>query len=578
MKEHIIIKALKNTKKYIVMVPILSMIISYLTLQIPIYLKYAIDGIVYKDTQSIPQYITRFFNENWMYNLIIIILFLILTIVMNGAITYIRDRISCLFNLKVNKNLKMEIFRHIENLEYQSYYNYDKDEMLQRIKDDANTYSNFFNTSLNLILDTFFILIFVIKESLELNRIITIYILISVMVLIIFAIWYFKKLDIRLQEMIKARKGLLSKTITSIRNFKLIRILNKQKEEINDYNKLNKKYTNSCIEFVNLVLFHEIITDHISCLAEPIIFILGGILVINGQLTLGTLTVLVSFAQKIMEYFISVGNNLDDIDNFIVVNKLLNKLINLEEEKEYPKLIELNGDILFINVTIKVEDNIILKDINLQIRKGEKIAIIGENGSGKSILAKTLLGYYDYTGNIYIGNINLKRISKKQIREYISLVTEEPFIFSGTIYDNICLYKDIEKKKLDEATKTANIYDEIQKFRNNYQAVVGERGITLSGGQKQRIALSRTLLQEKQTLILDEAINKVDERTKAKLLENVIINNKNTVIIITHDLKILEKIDKIIFLHGTTSYVGTHKELLRNKDYKNMITINEDII
>lgn len=578
MKYNIITKALKDTKRYIIIIPIFSIIISYLTIQVPMYFKYAIDGICYNDINIIPLYIRTFFDTNMFYNIVVLSIFLIINITLIAIISYIRNRISFLFTLKVNKNLKMEIFTHIENLEYQSYYNYDKDEMLQRLKDDSNTFSNFFNTSLNLILDTIFIVIFMIKQSLELNTTITIYILISVMVLIIFAIWYFIKLDKKLITMIKARKGLLSKTITSIRNYKIIRILNKQKEEIKDYNLLNKEHTKSCIEFIDLILFHEIITDHIQYLATPIIFILGGISVINAKLTIGSLLVLITFAEKIMGYFISLGNNLDDIDDFIAVNRLLNKLMNIEEEKILSQPINLDGEILFINVTIKVEDKVILKNVNLQIKKGEKIAIVGENGSGKSILIKTLLGFYDYSGNIYINNINLKRISKKQIRDYIGLVAEDPFIFSGTIYDNLCLYKDITQEEIDTASKKANIYEDIQNFSEKYKTIVGERGVTLSGGQKQRIEIARVLLQKKKAIIFDNAINKIDERTKAKVIENVVLKNENTLIIVTHDFSMLNKISKIVFLHNGTSYVGTHKELLKNQDYKNMITIDEDII
>lgn len=578
MKNHIILKALKDTAKYIIIIPIFSIIITYLTLQVPMYIKYAIDGIAMGDISTIPNYINTFFKDNAIYNLIIIVIYLILTNILLFLVSYIRSIVSSSFNLKVNKNLKMEIFKHIQNLEYQTYINYDKDEMMQRIKDDATTYSNFFNTSLNLILDTFFIVIFMINQSIKINRLITIYILVSVIILIIFAIWYFKKLDNEIIKMVQARKELLSKTISSISNFKMIRMFNKQEETIKEYNNKNTNYTNTCIKFINLVLFHEIVTDHIQYLSSPIIYIIGGILVIKGQITLGALVVLINFAKKIMGYFISLGNNLDQIDDFITINKLLNKLMHLEEENRSHECINLCGDIVFLNVNIEINNEILLKNINIKIKKGEKIAIVGENGSGKSVLAKTLLGFYNYTGNIYINNIDIKRMNKSDIRKYIGLIMEDTFIFSGTIYDNICLNENINVDKLNDITKKVNIYDDIQNFTDEYNTKVGEKGITLSGGQKQRIALARTLIQNKKILILDEAINKIDQITKEKVFNNVILNTDKTIIMITHDLYILNKMDKVIFLHNGTSYVGTHQELLRNKDYSNMIEINEDII
>lgn len=577
MKKYIVIKALQKTKMYMFLILIFSIIISYLNIQIPLYLKYAIDGISFNNTNEIPKFIKVFFRSDIFYNIMIVALFLIATIILISFATYVRNRISFKLNLKINKNLKMEIFKHIENLEYQSYYNYDKDEMIQRIKDDANVFSNFFNTSLNLVLDTTFFLIFMIRESVKLNLFITIYVLISIIILIIFAIWYFNKIDIKISNMVIKRKKLLSKSISSFYNSKLIKMLNKQKEEIAEYKELNKSYTKSSIEFINLVLFHEIITDHIQYLATPIIYMIGGIMVITNQLTLGSLTVLISFAKKVIGFFIALGNNIDEIDDFIVITRLLNNLMKLEQENKALGDFKLDGDILFINVTVRQDDKIILKNVNLHIKKGEKVAIVGENGAGKSILVKTLLGFYDYTGNIYINNINLNRVNKKNIRNYISLL-EDAFIFSETINNNICLYKNVDKDKLNMVAKKVNIYDEIMNFKDKYETYVGERGVMLSGGQKQRIALARVLLQNKSILILDEAINKIDEITKTKIIEEAIIKDSNTILMITHDLNIIKRMDKIIFLHDGTSYIGTHKQLLTHKAYNNMVIINEDLV
>lgn len=578
MKNNIVIKALKNTTGYIIIIPLFSMIITYLTLQLPMYIKYAIDGIALGNISVVPNYIKNFFNDNVIYNLSIIVIYLILTNILLVSISYARKIVGTNFNLKVNKNLKMEIFRHIQNLEYQSYNNYDKDEMMQRIKDDATTYSNFFNTSLNLILDTFFIVIFMINQSIQISKPITIYILISVIILILFAIWYFEKIDNKIEKMIRSKKKLLSKMISAINNFKITRIFNRQEDEIKEYNNLNESYTKSRISFINLVLFHEIITDHISYLSSPIIYIIGGILVIKGELTLGSLTVLINFAVKVMSYFILWGNNLDEINEFITVNKLLNELMYLKEENTDYESADLCGDIIFLNVSIEIDKKTILKNINIKIKRGEKLAVVGENGAGKSVLVKALLGFYNYTGSIYINNINIKKLKKSDIRKHIGLVIEDTFIFSGTIYDNICLNNNIEINELNKITKKANIYEDIQNFADKYNCKVGEKGITLSGGQKQRIAIARELIQNKEVLILDEAINKMDETTKAKVFKNVILDSDKTIIMITHDLNILNKMDKVMFLHNGTSHVGTHKELMKNKDYKNMIEINEDII
>lgn len=280
-KKKIITNSLKNTKRYIIIIPILSAIITYLKLQIPMCIKYGIDGIAFGDINVIPNYLNMYFKQEPVQNIFVLCIYLLLLYLSISGFSYMRDQITSKFTLKVNYNVRMEIFKHIQNLEYTSYYSYDKNEMLQRIRDDANIFSNFFHTSLNLILDSFFIVIYVIYQGVQLNEIITSYIIISVTIIILFGIWYFKKLGPKLGQMVKSNRDLLSKTTYCVDHFKMLRMFNKQKNEIKEYEKLNDNYIESQRKFINLVLFHEIITDHISYLAQPIIFMIGGILVIK---------------------------------------------------------------------------------------------------------------------------------------------------------------------------------------------------------------------------------------------------------------------------------------------------------
>lgn len=388
MKQSILPKALKHSKRYLVLIPIFSILISYLTLQVPMYVKYAIDIVLYKEQAQIPTYLAQYLTNTMIYNIGIIVLFLLATSGLIAIISYIRNRISNSFDLRINQNLKIEIFKHIQKLEYQSYVHYNKTEMMQRLKEDTTTYANFFNVQLNLLLDTFFIVVFMIRQSIQINTSITLYILVSILFLFLFGLWYYKKLDKIMPQNIKARKELLSKTIQATNHYKISRIFNKQKEEIEEYRRLNEECTHINIKLINLILFHEIITDSIQSLSTPIIYMIGGIAVILGQLTFGSLVVLVTFAEKVMGYGIRLGNSLDEIDEFVNVSKLLNQLMTLEEEKPMQKYEDLAGDILFLNVGITLETNKILENLNFQIHPGEKIAIIGDNGVRKKYISK----------------------------------------------------------------------------------------------------------------------------------------------------------------------------------------------
>lgn len=273
MKRDIIRVALKNTQKYFMLLVCLSISISYLTLLISLYVKYAVDNIILKYID-----ISLVLHDLLMISIAIIILNLL-----KNLLNYFRDRITTKFKLKINVNIKSELYRHMLKLEYKSYNIYDKAEIMQRINEDADVYSKFFNNQFNVILDIIFLSIFIIRESATLNLEISIYIFLTIAIMIIFSGWYFRKLNMYIDNMIIKRKQLLKATIRNISNFKFVRMFNKQKEEKENYRTLNKSYSNEEIKFIKLVLFYDIILEHLAYLRSPIIYMLGGIAIINRK-------------------------------------------------------------------------------------------------------------------------------------------------------------------------------------------------------------------------------------------------------------------------------------------------------
>lgn len=283
MKKSIVKVALKNTVIYLVLLVLLSMIISYLTLLIANNVKYAIDGVIFNDYDNIPVILNTIFRRNYIYDLLIIVIIIVVLSLLEKLLSYFRNRITTRFKLKINMNLKSELYKHVLDLEYESYNLYDKPEILQRINEDADVYSNFFNSQFNIILDIVFLSIFIIREGIELNLTISIYIFLSIIIMMLFSLWYFKKLGIQIENMIVKRKKLLNATINNINNFKFIRMFNKQKEEKENYKKLNDDYSYEEVNFIKLVLFYDIMLEHFTYLKSPIIFVLGGIAIIKRK-------------------------------------------------------------------------------------------------------------------------------------------------------------------------------------------------------------------------------------------------------------------------------------------------------
>lgn len=580
MKKNIVKIALKNTKIYLILLVILSIVISYLTFLISMNIKYAIDGILFNNYNDIPKVLNMIFKQNYIYNLLIIAIIIVTLNLMQKLLSYFRDRLTTKFKLKINVNVRTTLYSHILNLEYESYNSYDKAEMIQRINEDADVYSKFFNNQFNVILDIIFLSIFIIREGIVLNLEISIYIFSCIIIMILFSLWYFKKLGIRIDSMITKRKYLLNETINNIKNYRFIRMFNKQNEEKEKYKQLNDDSCREEVKFIKLVLFYDIILEHITYLKTPIIYMLGGVAIINGEMTMGSLVALHRLAEKIFDCIYNFGDNLDTIDDFQVVTKKINNLLQLKEENKENHVYDLNGEIIFSNVSIYIDDQIILKDINFIIKQGQHVAIIGDNGSGKSVLAKTMLGFYKYDGNIYINNHNIKRLNKEDIRKYVELVLGETYMFSGSILENIKLNNKIEADTLEKTVTDCDIKEDINKFEDKYNTLIGENGIKLSGGQKQRISIARSLISDKPILILDEALNKLDNKTRGNILTNLKNNYSNkTIIIISNNLEILNYADNIIYIDGKTTASGTHSELItKNNNYRNLIQIKENVI
>jgi len=275
--------SLKNTLKYINLLILLSMSISYITLLISKNIKYAVDGIICKNYGVIPEYLNITLKQNYIYDLLIITIIIIVLNFLYMILNYFRNLATTKLKLKINFNLKQALYEHVLNLEYESYNSYDKTEMMQRINEDADVYSNFFNSQFNVILDIIFLSIFIIKESIILNFALSIYIFGTIIIMLIFSLWYFNKLNKSTEQLIEKRRKLLNATIININNFKLIRMFNKQLHEKENYKELNDNYTEQNISFIKLVLFYDIIVEHLSHLKNPIIYIIGGIAIIKRK-------------------------------------------------------------------------------------------------------------------------------------------------------------------------------------------------------------------------------------------------------------------------------------------------------
>ncbi len=580
MKNNFLNRTLKGTKIYILLTLILSAVYSRLLVYIPMFIQYALDGVIMENENVIPKLIRSFFfSEDKISKIIVLVFVVIIVNVLIFLVNYIKSKINTKFNLIINRNVKETVLEHIPKINYMEFSSIDKSNVIQRVNNDANTYAEFFNSQINLFFDTIFIIIFAVAQTLKLNSTVGIFIAVICFLIVLLSIWYFKISKPLVEDIVDMNREVIDRTTISVEESKMLKIFNRRDKEITDFSKVNNEYKRKDIKLAKIKVLYGIGTHTLRNFKEPFILLWGGILVVKGELTLATISILLTYSTKILEYVYKSVDKLKAINEFIVAYKKLSNLMKLDEDIETKPDVVLNGNIVFDNVSIKIKNNELLNNLTFTIKPNENIAIIGDNGTGKTVISKTLLGFYDYTGNIFIGEYNIRDVSKKSLKDYIGVVLQDTYLFTNSVEENIKITNPLVKKEdIIKVCKLSNVYEDIKNFDDNFNYLIGKGGNNISGGQKQRIAIARTLIKENKFIVFDDSLSKLDTRTKINILNNIIKMNIGT-IIISHDIEVIEKCDKVLFINDKTIQVGTHNELMKNNDfYREIIEVSNNKI
>lgn len=476
MKNNFTKVTLKGTKRDILLLLTLSVIYSRLVVYVPMFIQYILDGIIMGKEEVIPSFIHGFFySDTKMTKLMVLIINLILVNLLIVIVNLIKNKINVKFNLKINRNVKEYILKHIPKLQYNEFQKIDKSDVIQRVNNDATTYAEFFNSQINLFFDTIFIVLFAVIQTIQLNIVVGLFIVGSSFLIIILSVLHYKITKPLVEDIVEMNQEIIRKTTTSVQESKMLKIVNRKEKEKKDFIAVNQKCKKKEMVFAKIRAFYVITIHSIRNFKEPFILLWGGILVVKGELTLAEISILLSFATKITNYIYNSVEKLSFINEFLVARKKLSHLMKYKEEIEDKPNIKLNGDIIFKNVTIKMKENILLKDLNFTIQQTQNVAIVGNNGAGKTVIAKTLIGFYEYTGEIYIGKQNIKEVSKKSVRDYVGVVLQDTFLFTDTIQNNInVLDKMVSKEEILNVCKLAQIYEDIKGFKENIEYPIGK--------------------------------------------------------------------------------------------------------
>ena len=574
-----VISSFKHTKLLIVIFFVLSILLNYLTTYIPVVIQYFIDVLLNQDVEN---HVIEFFISLFNSKISFIPIICILLLIVEGIIvlsTYIRTIVKSKIIQEFQFELKLKLFNHIQNLTYQDFYQKSLSDLVQNSTDDVNNIVNFIEKQLTYIFDIILIIIFAITQLINLDFRLSSIMIVAVSIIIILSIWYFKKSKPIIDKRIKLQKEMYDDLDNNYSNIKFMKVNNLQNKEKERFREINIKNFEANKNKVILDSWYKTLIGNIVRIQTPFIFILSSFLYAQGFITIGSIYVTINYSNKVTRAFTDLADILEFFNLCMTSYERLNNLLDLTlEDKEIEnKDIKIkNTTITFKNASIKVNSKVILSNLNFTINPNEKVMIVGSTGSGKSILLKTLVGFYDYEGSIKIGEYEVRDLNKKMIRENICLLLQDSYLFSKTIAENIrILVPQITYPEIIELSNFFSFHKDVIKFNDGYDTKIGRNGIVLSKGQKQRLVLIRAYTKPKPIMIFDDSFSAIDKINKKKILNNLmLLEDNSTKIIITHDIGLAPHFKKIIFINNGQAICGTHEELLKNKNYRKVYDLN----
>lgn len=547
---------IKPYKKYVIFAIFLNIIVAALGPVRPYLTMIAIDDYI----------------ANSDYNgLIYIGLALFASLLLQSVIQYFLTYYTQYLGQRTLYDLRTQIFNHTQKLALKFFDRTPIGRIVTRATNDVEALGELFSSGIVMVFSDIFIIIWILAFMFFMDFQLSL-VTLSVLPVLIYGTFLFRrKVRDRYRDVRLHLARLNSYMQEHITGMSAVQIFHREKEGFKKFSGINDDYRVANIKsiFYYAIFFPSV--ELVSAVAIGLIIWYGGGEVVRGASTIGVLFAFIQFTEMFFRPIRDLSEKYNILQTAMASSERIFKLLDNETFVKNPetavKLEKVNGQIDFKNVWFAYnEDDFVLKDISFSIKPGETVAIVGHTGAGKTSIINILTRFYDINkGKIYIDGIDIETVDKKELREHISIVLQDVFLFSGTIESNINLDGEkISREKVIEAAKIVGADEFIMALPNNYDQEVKERGATLSVGQKQLISFARALAFDPKILILDEATSSVDseaEQLIQRAIEKLLVGR--TAIVIAHRLSTIQNADKIIVLHkGEIRETGNHQELL----------------
>lgn len=478
---------------------------------------------------------------------------------------------------KLEYELRKKLFDHMLTLSSKYYNTHKTGDLMAHATNDINAVRMAAGMGVLLLVDTVFLTISVIIIMLATIDIRLTLIALSPLPLIaIFSMVFGKFIHKRFTQVQEAFSGLTERVQESLSGIRVVKAFVQERPVLEQFNAASQKSLEKNMRLAKLWGIMFPLGQMVATLSYIIAFSYGGIQVINGHISLGEFIAFNTYLGLLIWPMMSFGWIMNIVQRGSAsldrINVILTAIPDIKDNDPLP-IGSIEGHIEFENVSFSYnkKQEPVLKDININLEPGRTLAIIGETGSGKTSLVNLILRLYDISGGkLKIDGSPIDRIPLSTLRTSIGYVPQDSFLFSTSIRENIAF--GVEKasiKEIEEAAKTAQIYDNIMDLPDGFDTIVGERGVTLSGGQKQRVSIARALIKDPKILILDDSLSAVDTDTEERILQGLkVIMKDRTSIIIAHRISSIKHADEIIVLdNGQIVERGRHDRLIDLKGH-----------
>lgn len=549
----------KPYKKYVIIAIILNILVSALGPLRPYLSKIAFDDkIANKDFQG----------------LLVICSILLGSLILQATIQYFLTYYTEFTGQKIVYDLRIQLFSHVQKLALKYFDKTPVGRTVTRVTNDVDSLNDMFSSGIVSIFSDVFsiiwIFIFMFAMSWDLSLV-----TLAVLPALFYATFLFrKKVRENYRDVRKHIARLNSFMQERITGMNVVQIFAKEKDELKRFSTINQdnKEVNIKSVFYHAVFFP--VVEMLSAISLALIIWYGGGEVIQKHLTVGVLLAFFQYTEMFWRPVRDLSDKYNILQTAMASSERIFKLLDddtiIKDPVDAKPITSVKGEVEFKNVWFAYNhDDYVLKNVSFKINPGERIAIVGATGAGKTSIINIFTRFYDIQkGSITLDGIDIRDMKKRELRRYISMVLQDVFLFSGTIKSNINLgNQKISDVKIIEAAKFVGADKFISQLPNGYDEVVKEKGATLSVGQKQLISFARALAYNPQILILDEATSSVDTETEL-LIQNAIekLLVGRTSIVIAHRLSTIQNADKILVMHkGELKEAGTHQELLAKK-------------